>query len=89
MITVKIMKDHLCLHSQPTTGRKHEFAKQIVEFSELGTEMPVHGPLAATYNIEGGDDLDAGGDNESEIDARMFVGVVVDAQSLSTNILLM
>jgi hypothetical protein len=31
--------------------------------------MPVHGPLAATYNIKGDDDLDASGDDESEIDA--------------------
>jgi hypothetical protein len=32
--------------------------------------VPVQGPLAAaTYNIEGDDDLDAGGDNEIEIDA--------------------
>ena len=27
--------------------------------------MPVEGPLAAAYNIEGDDDLDAGGDDES------------------------
>ncbi len=67
-ITVKIMKDFLCLRSQPTFGRKHKLAKRIVELSELaaGTqEVPVQGPLAATYNIEGDDDLDAGGDNES------------------------
>jgi hypothetical protein len=25
--TIKIMKDYLCLHSQPTAGRKHKFAK--------------------------------------------------------------
>jgi hypothetical protein len=68
-ITVKIMKDFLCLHSQlSTSGRKHELAKRIVAFSELGREMPVQGPLAATYNIEGDNDLDAGGDDESEIE---------------------
>ena len=39
-----------------------------------GTEdVPVQGPLAATYNIEGDDDLDAGGDDESENDARMMM----------------
>jgi hypothetical protein len=67
-ITVKIMKDFLRLRSQPTFGRKHELAKRIVELSELaaGTlEVPVQGPLAAAYNIEGDDDLDAGGDDES------------------------
>jgi hypothetical protein len=65
-ITVKIMKDFLRLRSQPTSGRKHELAKRIVELSELaaGTEE-VQGPLASTYNIEGDDDLDAGGDDES------------------------
>jgi hypothetical protein len=67
-ITVKIMKDFLRLHSQLTSGRKHELAKRIVTFAELGREMPVQGPLAATYNIEGDDDLDAGGDDESEIE---------------------
>jgi hypothetical protein len=71
-ITIKILKDFLCLRSQPTSGKKHELAKRIVDFSELGCteEVPVllQGPLAATYNIEGGDDLDPGGDDESEID---------------------
>jgi hypothetical protein len=47
------MKDFLRLHSQLTSGRKHELAKRIVAFAELGREMPVQGPLAATYNIEG------------------------------------
>jgi hypothetical protein len=68
-ITVKIMKDFLCLRSQPTSGRRHELTKRIVEFSELVAdtqEVPVQqGPLALTYNIEGDDDLDAGGDDES------------------------
>jgi hypothetical protein len=68
-ITVKIMKDFLRLHSQITSGRKHELAKRIVDLHELGIERPMQGPLAATYNIEGDDDLDAGGDDDSEIDA--------------------
>jgi hypothetical protein len=67
-ITVKILKDYLRLRSQPTSGKKHELAKRIVRFSELGTAIPVQGPLAATYNIEGDDDLNVGGDDESEID---------------------
>jgi hypothetical protein len=63
-ITVKIMKEFLCLRSQPTSGRKHKLAKRIVEFSKLvGTEdVLVQGPLAAIYNIEGDDDLDGDGD---------------------------
>jgi hypothetical protein len=56
------------LRSQPTSGKKHELAKQIFDLSEL-EEVPVQGPLAAAYNIEEDDNLDAGGDDESEIDA--------------------
>jgi hypothetical protein len=47
----------------------------MVELRELGVEMPTEGPLAATYDIEDGDDLDDGGDDEiddeseGEIDA--------------------
>jgi hypothetical protein len=63
-ITVKTMKDFLRLRSQPTTGKKHELAKRIFDLPEL-EEVPVEGPLAAAYNIEGDDDLDAGGDDES------------------------
>ncbi len=63
-ITVKAMKDFLCLRSQPTSGKKHELAKRIFDLPEL-EEVPVEGPLAAAYNIEGDDDLDAGGDDES------------------------
>jgi hypothetical protein len=63
-ITVKAMKDFLRLRSQPTSGKKHELAKRIFDLPEL-EEVPVEGPLAAAYNIEGDDDLDAGGDDES------------------------
>jgi hypothetical protein len=62
------MKDFICLRSQPTSGKKHELAKQIFHIAAL-EEVPVQGPLAAAYNIEGDDNLDAGGDDESEIDA--------------------
>jgi hypothetical protein len=31
--------------------------------------MPTEGPLAATCDIEDGDDLDDGGESEGEIDA--------------------
>jgi hypothetical protein len=67
-ITVKIMKDFLCLLSQLTSGKKHELAKRIFDLPAL-EEVPVQGPLAAVYNIEGDDNLDAGGDDESDIDA--------------------
>jgi hypothetical protein len=74
-IAVKTMKECLCLHSMIMSGRKHELAQRMVELWELGVEMPTEGPLAATCDIEDGDDLDDGGDDEiddeseGEIDA--------------------
>jgi hypothetical protein len=56
------------LLSQPASGKRHKLAKRIFDLSEL-EEVPVQGPLAADYNIGGDDDLDAGGGDESEIDA--------------------
>ena len=63
------MKQFLRLHSQLTAGKKHELAKRIVDFSELGREFPDVGPLVGAYEIEGDDDLDGGGDDDSDDDA--------------------
>jgi hypothetical protein len=71
-IAVAIMKDCLRLHSQITTsGRKHERACKTNRRTSGAwqRERPTQGALAAAHNIEGDNDLDAGGDDKSEIDA--------------------
>jgi hypothetical protein len=65
-ITVKTLKG---FRSQTRSGRKHELAKRVVELQEPGAKRPMQGPFPAACDIEGDDDLDPGGNDESETDA--------------------